>query len=37
VEARNLFNNGFRFLDTDPANPIFTPCRVILGRITLNF
>jgi hypothetical protein len=37
VEARNLFNNGFRFLDTDPGNPVFNPCRVILGRITLNF
>ena len=37
VEARNLFNNGFRFVDTDPSNPAFNPTRVILGRITLNF
>ena len=37
LEARNLFNNGIRFLDTDPGNPVFNPCRIIIGRITLNF
>jgi tetratricopeptide (TPR) repeat protein len=37
VEVRNLLNSGFRFVDTDPANPAFNPTRVILGRITLNF
>ena len=37
LEARNIFNNGFRFLDTDPGNPVFNPCRIVVGRITLNF
>ncbi len=37
LEARNIFNNGIRFLDTDPGNPVFNPCRIVVGRITLNF
>jgi len=37
LEVRNLFNEGFHFQDTDPANPRIFPDRLILGRITLNF
>ena len=37
IETKNLFDTGFKFLDTDPGNPIFIPSRMILGRITLNF
>ncbi len=37
VEGKNLFNEGFKFQDTDPANPRIAPERFILGRITLSF
>jgi hypothetical protein len=37
VEARNLFDENFRFQDTDPANPDIYPERLILGKITLAF
>ena len=37
IEAKNIFNQGFNFQDTDPANPSITPDRLIVGRITLNF
>jgi hypothetical protein len=37
VEAKNLFNAGFHFTDTNRANPSIQPERVILGKITLYF
>lgn len=37
VEARNLFDERFRFQDTDPANPQIQPSRSVLVRITLAF
>ena len=36
-EIKNLFNEEFKFQDTDPANPRISPDRLILGRITLAF
>ncbi len=35
VEAKNLFDTGFNYTDTNPANPAIQPKRVILGKITL--
>lgn len=37
IEARNLFDDGFRFQDTDPQNPRITPGRFILGKWTFSF
>jgi tetratricopeptide (TPR) repeat protein len=37
LEAKNLFDEEFKFQDTDPANPRVIPERLILGRITLSF
>jgi Tfp pilus assembly protein PilF len=37
LEARNLFNENFNFLDTDPVNPSIYPERVILTRFTVAF
>ena len=37
VEFRNLFDEGFKFQDTDPANPRISPERWILARCTLAF
>jgi tetratricopeptide (TPR) repeat protein len=37
IEARNLFDDGFRFQDTDPQNPRITPGRLIVGKWTFNF
>ena len=37
IEARNLFDEGFRFQDTWPQNPRITPGRCILTRWTLSF
>jgi tetratricopeptide (TPR) repeat protein len=37
LEARNLFDEKFKFQDTDPANPQIQPSRSIFGRITLVF
>jgi tetratricopeptide (TPR) repeat protein len=37
VEAKNLFDKKFKFQDTDPANPLIIPERLILARITLSF
>jgi tetratricopeptide (TPR) repeat protein len=36
-EVRNLFNEDFKFQDTDPANPTILPGRLFLGRFTLAF
>ncbi|PWB48987.1 MAG: hypothetical protein C3F12_00365 [Candidatus Methylomirabilota bacterium] len=37
VEARNLFDERFRFQDTDPANPQIQPSRSVFVRLTLAF
>ncbi len=36
-EVKNLFNQSFRFVDTDRYMPRFYPDRFVLGRITLSF
>jgi hypothetical protein len=37
LEAKNLFDEGFRFQDTDPSNPEIVPERSVLAKITLAF
>lgn len=37
IEARNLFNEKFKFQDTDSANPSIYPERLILAKVTLAF
>jgi len=37
VEAKNLFNAGFNFTDTNKENPFTQPQRLIVGKITLYF
>jgi tetratricopeptide (TPR) repeat protein len=37
LEARNLFDEKFRFQETDPVSPSLYPERLIVGRITLSF
>ena len=37
VEAKNIFNAGFNFTETNWRNPSIQPERVILGKITLYF
>jgi hypothetical protein len=37
VEARNLFDERFKFQDTDPANPQIQPARSVFVRLTLAF
>ncbi len=37
LEARNLFDEEFKFQDTDPANPLIYPDCLILVKITLSF
>jgi tetratricopeptide (TPR) repeat protein len=37
LEVRNLFDQDFHFQDTDPANPVISPERLILARVTLAF
>ena len=37
IEARNLFNEKFKFQDTDFANPSIYPERLILAKVTLAF
>jgi outer membrane receptor protein involved in Fe transport len=37
LEVRNLLDERFKFQDTDPANPLIQPERLILGRLTLAF
>jgi tetratricopeptide (TPR) repeat protein len=36
-EAKNIFNESFRFQSTDPYNPRFYPERLLLARLTLSF
>ena len=37
IEAKNLFDETFRFQDTDPSNPEIYPERLILARFTVAF
>jgi tetratricopeptide (TPR) repeat protein len=37
LEMRNLFDEKFKFQDTDPANPVIQPGRLIFARLTLAF
>lgn len=37
LEAKNLFDNEFKFQDTDPGNPRIMPERLILLRLQLSF
>jgi tetratricopeptide (TPR) repeat protein len=37
IEATNVFDERFRFQDTDPANPRLIPERLVLGRVTVTF
>jgi len=37
LEAKNLFNNSFRFQNTDPADPEIYPEQLIVCRFTLAF
>lgn len=37
IEAKNLFNEHFKFQDTDPSNPGIYPKRLILAKVTLSF
>ena len=37
LEAKNLFDEGFQFQDTDPSNPEIIPERAVLAKITLAF
>lgn len=37
IEARNLFDERFRFQDTDPTNPQIQPTRSIFARFTFAF
>jgi tetratricopeptide (TPR) repeat protein len=35
--ATNLFDQSFKFFDTDTANPMIQPVRTLFGRVTLSF
>jgi len=35
--AKNLFDESFRYYDTDPENPILQPKRMIFGKLTMVF
>ncbi|HSF29723.1 MAG TPA: TonB-dependent receptor [Candidatus Tectomicrobia bacterium] len=37
IGVKNLFDQRFKFQDTDPVNPTISPERLILGRVTLAF
>jgi len=37
VGAKNMFDNDFKFQDTDPANPVIAPDQFIFARITLSY
>lgn len=37
IEVKNLFDEEFQFQDTDPANPLIIPERLVLFRFTLAF
>jgi outer membrane receptor protein involved in Fe transport len=37
IEVKNLFDESFRFQDTDPSNPSIVPESWVLARFTLDF
>ena len=37
VEVKNVFDEGFRFQDTDPVSPRIYPERLIVGKFTVSF
>jgi hypothetical protein len=37
LQIKNLFNTGFRYQDSDAANPAFIPHRLLVGRVTFSF
>jgi outer membrane receptor protein involved in Fe transport len=37
IEARNLFDQGFKFQDTAPENPVISPERWVFARFTLAY
>ena len=37
IEAKNLFDEEFKFQDTDPSNPEIFPERLVLFKVTLSF
>ena len=37
IEGRNIFDEDFKFQDTDPSNPSIYPERLILAKITVSF
>jgi tetratricopeptide (TPR) repeat protein len=37
VDGKNIFNNGFKFQDTDPSRPSIFPDQQILVKLTLSF
>jgi outer membrane receptor protein involved in Fe transport len=36
VGAKNLFDQSFRYYDTDPVNPAIQPVRMFFARVTLS-
>jgi outer membrane receptor protein involved in Fe transport len=37
IQVKNLFDRKFAFQDTDAANPVIVPRRIVVGRVTLSF
>ena len=37
VGAKNLFNQSFKYFDTDPWNPAIQPDRMVYCKVTLAF
>jgi outer membrane receptor protein involved in Fe transport len=37
MEVKNIFDEQFRFVDTDPTNPRFLPEQQIIGSLTVAF
>lgn len=37
IEAKNIFNQGFQYQETEFANPLFQPKRLIFTKLTLAF
>jgi len=37
IEAKNLFDEEFKFQDTDPGNPAILPEQIVSARLTVTF
>jgi hypothetical protein len=37
IGAKNMFDNDFKFQDTDPTNPVIAPEQFVFARFTLSF